>query len=248
MDALILCAGLGTRLRPITDTVPKALVDVGGVPMLERIARRLVAAGADRIVVNVHHLADAIDDFLAATDLGAPVFVSREPDGPLGTGGGVARAAPLLRRDAPFFLHNVDIVTDADLGALWAAHAGSGALATLAVGRRDTPRTLLFDDDGLQGWENAATGATATARPARGTVRRWPFAGIHVVEPRLLDAFEESGAFSILDPYLRLVAGGERVLPWDLGEALWLEVGNVERLERARAVVAARAGVAGTAD
>jgi NDP-sugar pyrophosphorylase family protein len=255
---MILAAGLGTRLRPLTETLPKALVEVGGVPMLERIARRLVAAGADRLIVNVHHLAEAVEAFLAGAELGAEVLVSREEAAPLGTGGGVARAAPLFRGDAPFFLHNVDIVTDADLGGLWAAHAGSGghragsgghagagahsgpgALATLAVGRRETPRRLLFDDRGLYGWENTATGARRTAREPAGETAHWPFAGIHVVEPRLFDFISATGdavvePFSILDVYLEASAAGERVAPWDLGDALWMEVGNLERLALAR--------------
>ena len=236
---MILAAGLGTRLRPLTESTPKALVEVGGVAMLERIARRLVAAGVDRLIVNVHHLADRVEAFLTRADLGAEVRLSREPDAPLGTGGGVARAAGLFRGDAPFFLHNVDIVTDADLGGLWAAHTGSDALATLAVGSRQTPRRLLFDDDGLYGWENAATGASRTARAPTGATARWPFAGIHVAEPRLLERMPATGEtvtapFSILDVYLEAAAAGERVVPWDLGEALWLEVGTPDRLARAR--------------
>ncbi|HUP21148.1 MAG TPA: sugar phosphate nucleotidyltransferase [Gemmatimonadota bacterium] len=236
---MILAAGLGTRLRPLTESTPKALVEVGGVPMLERIARRLVAAGVDRLIVNVHHLSEAIEVFLARMELGVEVFVSGEPAAPLGTGGGVARAAPLFRRDEPFFLHNVDIVTEADLGGLWSAHADSDALATLAVGRRETPRRLLFDDHGLYGWENAATGASRVAREPVGETARWPFAGIHVAEPRLFERMAATGdavhrPFSILDVYLEAAAAGERVAPWDLGGALWMEVGNVERLARAR--------------
>lgn len=242
MDAMILAAGLGTRLRPLTETTPKALVEVAGVPMLERIARRLVAAGADRLIVNVHHLAERIEAFLAGADLGAEVVLSHEPDAPLGTGGGVARAAPLFRRDAPFFLHNVDIATEADLGGLYRAHRASDALATLAVGRRETSRRLLFDDGGLYGWENAATGVARTVREPAGAPVRWPFAGIHVADPRLLDRLGPTGletraASSILDAYLAATTAGERVLPWDMGESLWLEVGTPERLARARTVL-----------
>lgn len=243
---MILAAGLGTRLRPITDGVPKALVEVDGVPMLERVARRLVAAGADRLIVNVHHRPERIEAFVAERDLGAEVRISREPDGPLGTGGGVLRAAPHFRRDAPFFLHNVDVVSDLDLGALYTDHARRGdAVATLAVGRRETDRLLLFDGGGLYGWENVARGTSETVRGPRGRVERWPFAGVHVVSPALFDRGEPTGdevrePFSIVAVYLRLAAAGERIVPWDVGRALWLEVGTPERLERARRELAAR--------
>lgn len=235
---MILAAGLGTRLRPLTDRVPKALVEVGGVPMLERIARRLVAAGADRLIVNVHHHADQVERFLEEADLGAAIEISHEPERPLGTGGGVKSAAGLFRRNAPFYLHNVDIVTDADLEAIYADHRSDERLATLAVGRRETSRCLLFDRDGLYGWANEDTGESEAVRDPVGETERWPFAGIHVVEPALLDRLEEDGAFSIVAVYLRLARAGHRIAAWDVGEATWMEVGNPERLERARRAVA----------
>ncbi len=232
---MILAAGLGTRLRPLTDRVPKALVTVGGVPMLERIARRLVAAGADRLIINVHHHASQVRDFVEARDgFGVDVQLSEESPAPLETGGGVVRARSLFRGDSPFFLHNVDIVTEAPLDALYAAHVDSGALATLAVSDRPSSRLLRFDDDGLQARVNRGEGTEDTARPLRGDGREWAFAGIHVVSPSFLDLVEERGAFSIIRPYLRLAGGGERILPFDIGSALWMEMGDPERLERAR--------------
>ncbi|MDX1661818.1 MAG: nucleotidyltransferase family protein [Gemmatimonadota bacterium] len=238
---MILAAGLGTRLRPLTETTPKALVEVGGTPMLERIARRLVAAGADRLIVNVHHLAGEVERFLAATDLGVEVAISREPERPLGTGGGVKAAAELFRADEPFFVHNVDILTRVDLPTMYADHRAGrsvdGRLATLAVGRRETSRFLLFDEEGLYGWANEGTGESETVREPTGETERWPFAGIHVIEPALLDRLDEEGAFSIVAVYLRLSAEGHRVVAWDVGEAAWMEVGNPERLERARRAV-----------
>lgn len=241
VDAMILAAGLGRRLRPITDTTPKALVEVGGVPMLERIARRLVAAGADRLIVNVHHHAGAVETFLREADLGAEAVVSREPEAPLGTGGGVKRAAPLFRRDAPFVVHNVDILTDVEISTVYADHLAGDAIATLVVGRRETSRFLLFDEAGLYGWANDDTGASEAVREPVGDVERWPFAGIHVIDPGFLDRLEEEGTFSIVTAYLRLAEAGHRILPWDYGEAVWMEVGNPERLERARRAVEAGA-------
>lgn len=233
MDAMILAAGLGTRLRPLTDHTPKALIEVGGVTILEGIARRLVAAGADRIIVNVHRHADRIEAFLDGLDLGVEILVSREVERPLETGGGLLHAAPLFRREAPFYLHNGDIVTEIDLAGLYETH-GPDRLATLAVGRRDTSRYLLFDEQGLRGWENVATGEGVRCREEIGMTVRWPFAGIHVISPRIFEQITESGAFSIVDLYLRLAAQGEKILPWDAGDALWLEVGSPARLEAAR--------------
>lgn len=245
---MILAAGLGTRLRPLTETTPKALVEVGDVPMLERIGRRLVAAGADRLIVNVHHLAGRIERFLAEVDLGAEVAVSREPGRPLGTGGGVKAAAELFRRDAPFFLHNVDILTDVDLPTMYADHLASDRLATLAVSRRETSRFLLFDDDGLYGWANERSGESETVRDPVGGTERWPFAGIHVVEPAFLDRLDEEGAFSIVTAYLRLAGAGHRIAAWDIGKATWMEVGDPERLERARRAVSRGALRSGAPD
>jgi len=249
---MILAAGLGTRLRPLTDATPKALIDVGGVCMLERVARRLIDAGADRLIVNVHHHAEQIERFIADRDgFGVEVAVSREAEAPLETGGGLLHAAPLIRRDAPFFLHNVDIITGVALTEVYAAHqeaaaaaapsgvAGGGVLATLAVHERETRRFLLFDDRGLCGWENLPAGgrpgARVDARPAHGPVRPLAFAGIHVIEPALLDLLTERGAFTIITAYVRLAGAGHIIQGHDVTGRTWLEIGDPDRLERARA-------------
>lgn len=246
MEAMILAAGLGTRLRPLTEHTPKALVDVGGVPMLERVARRLVAAGAHRLIVNVHHLGEQVEAFVAAKDgFGVEVAISREEgDEPLETGGGLMAAAPLFERDAPFLLHNVDVVTDLDLTALHAAHEPGDALATLAVNDRETSRPLLFDDEGLYGKVDRRPGREGreVVREPVGPATEIGFAGVHVLSPRIFDLITERGKFSIMGPYLRLAAGGHTIRPHDVSDALWLEVGNPDRLEEARRAVANRAG------
>lgn len=236
---MIFAAGLGTRLRPLTDDVPKALVPVAGVPMLERVARRLVDAGAERIIVNAHWLGDQVRAFVESRDgFGVETIVVREPgDAPLETGGGLRNAAPLLRREAPFFLHNVDVATDIPLAALYAAHAASGALVSLAVQHRDASRALLFDDRGLCGHTDRA-GTATLARPAVGEVEALGFTGIHVASPRLLDLMEETGAFSIIWPYLRLAGAGEALLPYRVDDARWVDIGTVERLREAERLVA----------
>ena len=232
---MIFAAGRGTRLGALGESTPKALIEIAGQTMLERTARRLAAAGADRIVVNVHHHADAIERFVAAHDLGAGIRVSREHERPLETGGGLLNARDLFRRDGTILLHNVDVICDADLRALEDAHRRSGALATLAVQERETRRYLLFDDDGLFGREDQDRGTRLEARPPRGEVRRLAFAGIHACSPELLDLITERGAFPIVDVYLRLAAAGHTIAPWRTTGSLWLEIGSLERLQAARA-------------
>lgn len=242
MEAMILAAGLGTRLRPLTNEVPKALVEVAGVPMLERVARRLVEAGADRLVINVHHHAEQVERFVEERDgFGVAVAISREEgDSPLETGGGLLHAEPLFRKDGPFLLHNVDIVTDVDLRGLHASHLEHDPLVTLAVDDRDTTRPLLFDDDGLFGWADRRPGKEAEERIREpvGDVQEWGFAGIHVLSPEIFGLLTERGKFSIVGPYLRLAAEGYRIRPHDVSGALWLEVGTHERLEEARKALA----------
>lgn len=237
MEAMILAAGLGTRLRPLTLETPKALVEVGGIPLLEHVACRLVDAGVRRLVVNVSPHADKIRRFVEEKDgFGIPVRISEEPDGPLETGGGLRKAQPLFETGEPFLLHNADILTGIDLAALHAAHEPDD-LATLAVRRAETDRYLLFDDAGLLGY--AYRGEEKTVRDPRGEVHRRDFCGVQMVSPRIFSRFEKEGAFSIIDTYLRLAREGERVVPWDVGDALWIDVGTPERLEEARRAVQA---------
>jgi MurNAc alpha-1-phosphate uridylyltransferase len=237
---MILAAGLGTRLGDITRDLPKALVDVAGTPIIERVAHRLIDAGADRLIINVHHHAQRIIDFVRSRDcFGVPVEFSHESDSPLETGGGLLHAAPLFRRDAPFLLHNVDVLCAQDLRALYAAHvATTDALATLAVNTRHSTRYLLFDEDGLCGRIDRRVHARAEMHAPCNDVREYAFAGIHVISPALLDRITEQGAFSIIDLYLRLTREGERITHYDIGSALWLEIGNPERLEAARRALA----------
>ena len=235
MDGMILAAGLGTRLRPLTDETPKALIPVGGVPMLERVGRRLIAAGVDRLIINVHHHADQVIDFIEARDgFGVDVRISHERDRPLETGGGLAHAREHFREDGPFLLHNVDVITDVDLTAMVAAHVEADALATLAVQRREASRFLRFDDAGLQARvDTREGGGEDTARPVHGTVADRAFAGIHVISPALFDRLDD-GVYSIIEPYLALAGEGWRILAYDITGSLWLEIGDPDRLETAR--------------
>ena len=239
MDAMILAAGLGSRLRPLTDHTPKALIEVGGAPMLDRVARRLIAAGADRLIVNTHHLAAQVEAFALASAArwGVEVRVSPEPEGALETGGALVAAAAHFRGDAPFFLHNADILSNLPLRALHVAHLTRGdPLATVAVMDRPTARRLLFDDAGLLGRIDESRGIDLRVREPVGAVVALPFAGVHVISPRIHGLLTERGAFSILDPYLRLAAAGERVLPFRVDGCTWLDIGRPAQLEEARRV------------
>jgi NDP-sugar pyrophosphorylase family protein len=239
VDALILAAGLGTRLRPLTDHTPKALIDVGGVPMLARVARRLVEAGADRLIVNTHHLGEQVARYVAENDFGVETVISHEEGAPLETGGALVAAEALFRKDAPFILHNADILTDLPLRDMYAAHGAAGdPLATLAVLQRASTRSFLFDDQGLLGRKDETKGLDLRVRPAAGEVYALPFAGVHVVSPRIFGLLTERGAFSVLNPYLRLAGAGERVLPFRVDGSLWLDIGRPEQLEAARRAVA----------
>ncbi len=213
---MILAAGEGLRLRPLTAATPKALVDLGGVSLLERAARRLVRAGADRIIVNAHYLAPRIAEWARQTRVGAEVVVSRE-DGvsasPLDTGGGLLHARPLFEAKAPFFLHNADVATDLDLAAVYRAHAEGeardGRLATLVVMGRATERPLLTDRNGVYGRANRKEGWEHAARaPASGETGIRAFCGIHVLSERALGLL--AGAAPEPEPGPSAAAGGRR--------------------------------------
>ena len=217
MKAMIFAAGLGTRLKPITDTMPKALVPVCGQPLLYHVITKLVAAGYDDLVVNVHHFPDQIIHYLHSRDFGARISISDERDFLRETGGGIKYAAPLLLKgeipgqagnDEPFLVHNVDIVSNLDLGWFREQHR-PGGLATLVVSERKTQRYFLFDEDNrLKGWTNVATGEVRSPFPDidPDRCRKLAFAGIHLMSPAIFDAFDRYGfgdRFSIVDFYLK---------------------------------------------
>ncbi|MDO4929901.1 MAG: nucleotidyltransferase family protein [Bacteroidales bacterium] len=206
MKAMIFAAGLGTRLKPLTDRIPKALVPVGGRTLLDLTIDRLVAAGATEIVVNVHHFGEQIIAHLQNHSYPVPIRVSDERQALLDTGGGLRQAFPLFgNTDAPVLIHNVDILHNADLRAFYAA--STGAAVTLMVSERQTTRYLLFDDNNrLMGWTNVQTGEVRTphADLDLSRLRRYAFSGIHCFSPAaypLMQAYPDK--FPIMDFYLR---------------------------------------------
>jgi len=235
MDAMIFAAGLGTRLRPLTDDRPKALVEVAGVAMLERVARRLIDAGADRLIINTHWHAEQVAAFVERHDrFGVDVRISHEPDVPLDTGAGLRQAAPHFRRGDPFLLHNCDVVSDVDLRALHQAQTvRDDVLVTLAVLPPSPRRYLVFDDDGLCGYSPRHAGDEVLVRAARGTVQRFDFTGIHCAAPALLDTLDVPGSWSIMDHYLRLAKRGVRIVPFIQERVRWIDIGTHEKLQEA---------------
>jgi len=231
MKAMILAAGLGTRLRPLTDDRPKALVEVAGRTMLEITLSRLRAFDICEVIVNAHHFADMIVDYLKAHDnFGMRIEVSREKD-LLDTGGGLKKAAYFFlgnsgRGEEPFILHNVDVISTIDLGKMLQFHTARRALATLAVQQRETSRYLLFDEQNqLCG---RRSGPDSKDKIVRSSHRLQPlaFSGIHVISPRLLTLMTEEGAFSIIATYLRLAAQGEKILAFRADEYYWRDLGK----------------------
>ena len=210
------------------------------MPILERVARRLIDAGADRLVVNVRHLATQIEAYVRSRDgFGVEAVFSREDPGAAGDGRRrCSTAARLFRGDAPFFLHNADILTDLPLREMYAAHLAAGdPLATLAVMERDDLAPASSSTTaGLLGRTDETKGIRpARARPPSGEVRGdSPSRGVHVLSPRIFGLLTERGAFSILDPYLRLAAAGERILPFRVDGHSWIDIGRPEQLEEAR--------------
>ena len=237
MKALIFAAGLGTRLRPITDTMPKALVPVAGVPMLERVLCKLRDAGIDSFVVNVHHFAEQIETFLADHDFGVPVAVSREEREPLETGGGIRHAAPLLG-PGRFLVHNADILSNLDIN-WFRAQDDPESLATLLLIDAPADRYLLFDGQmRLVGWTNVRTGEVKSPflpdfDPA--AYRRYSFCGIHIVSDEVFARMASwPEKFSIIDFYLQQCA--ERVIRGVVAPDLQLiDIGSPEKLAEAQA-------------
>lgn len=205
--AMIFAAGLGTRLRPLTDTMPKALVPVAGAPLLAHVIRRLKGAGYDRLVVNVHHFPEQIRQYLSVHDFGVHIDISDESGLLLETGGAVRHARPLLEGADRFLVHNVDIISDLDL-AWFERQWRPDALATLLVSERKTSRYLLFDDDlRLVGWTNVSTGEVRSPYPSLdvSACRRLAFAGIHGMSSKILDVMEDfPERFPIMDFYLQV--------------------------------------------
>jgi NDP-sugar pyrophosphorylase family protein len=236
MRAMILAAGLGTRLRPLTDHRPKALVEVAGHTLLEITLRRLREVGIREVIVNVNHFSDMLVDYLRKNDdFGMQVAISWEEE-LLDTGGGLKKAAWFFSEEAadgePFLLHNVDVLSTIDLGRMVEFHRQHQALATLAVQDRETSRYLLFDEEHRLCGRQTGRNSREVVRPSQ-TTRELAFSGVHVISPRFLSLMTEQGAFSIIASYLRLAGQREKIMAFRADVYYWRDLGKPESLAQA---------------
>src|SRR6267154_10260 len=238
MKAMVLAAGLGTRLRPLTNDRPKALVEIAGRTLLEITLVRLRTFGIREVIVNVHHFADMVVEYLKVHDsFGMRIEVSRE-DVLLDTGGGLKKAAWFFLEDAtsaeePFLLHNVDVISTIDFGQILEAHKANRGLATLAVQKRESSRQLLFDEHlQLCGRRTGRDRELEIVRPSP-HLEPLAFSGVHVISPRLLPLLTEGGVFSIVTSYLRLAGCGQKIAAFRANNYYWRDLGKPADLEQA---------------
>jgi mannose-1-phosphate guanylyltransferase len=239
MKAMVLAAGMGTRLRPLTDHRPKALVEVSGRTLLEITLMRLQAFGIREVIINVHHFAGAILDFLKTNaNFGMKIEISFEV-ALLDTGGGLKKAGWFFQqgaadRDEPFLLHNVDVISSIDFGEMVKRHNENRAVATLAVQERESTRYLLFDEESqLCGRRFVRQRKEELVRALSVEPEALAFTGIHVISPRLLEMMSEEEAFSIIDLYLRLAGQGEIIQSFRSDEYYWRDLGKLDQVQQA---------------
>lgn len=239
MKAMVLAAGLGTRLRPLTDDRPKALVEISGRTLLEITLSRLKTFGIHEVIINAHHFAGMVVDYLKTNqNFGMKIEVSCE-EILLDTGGGLKKAAWFFLQNSnspdEFILHNVDVISTIDLNRMAEFHRATGALATLAVQKRNTSRYLLFDEQlelcGRRLVKEQKTELVRASKPAY----ELAFSGIHVISERLLKLMTEEGIFSIIDVYLRLAGLGEKIVAFRADEYYWRDLGKPESIALAAA-------------
>ncbi len=235
---MIFAAGLGTRLMPLTNNKPKAMVEVGGKPMLEIVIRKLIKYGFDEIVVNVHHHAEIILKFLKKNNnFNIKIHISDERDFLLETGGGLKKAKEFLDYGEPFLVHNVDILTNFDLKEFYDAHISNDAIVTLAITNRKSIRSLLFDENNvLCGWQNTQTSKRRVFAKDSINVEPKAFSGIHMIDPQIFKLMEREGAYSIMDIYLNLPEGNF-IKGFYHDKSDWLDIGSHESLAIAELLI-----------
>jgi len=234
MKAMILAAGLGTRLKPYTDTMPKALVKLNGRPLLERLILRLKEYDFDEIIINTHHYAEQIHSFLnLRNNFDIRIEISHEAE-LLDTGGGLKQASWFFDDGQPFLLHNVDVMTDLDYHKMIDQHRQKKSAASLAVRKRNTTRYFLFNNDlQLCGWENLAENKKNIVRGNGDNLDRFSFMGIHVLSPEIFDSLTMEGKFSIIPAYLELASQENNIIAFPADQYRWLDLGRKENLEEA---------------
>lgn len=238
MKALIFAAGLGTRLKPYTENMPKALVPVAGIPMLEILIKHLQKNGINEMIINVHHFANQVIAFLKQNNnFDANIAVSDESDILLDTGGGLKKAAWFFSDTKPFLVHNVDVISDLNYQEMLDKHVDSGSLVTIAVSKRETSRYFLFNElMQLCGWENTKSGEVRIVRPEAFNLSRYAFSGIHVINPGIFTLINRNGKFSIVDYYLE-IAETHKITGFEHNPENWVDLGKPEELQKAEKVL-----------
>jgi len=233
MKAMIFAAGLGTRLKPLTDTIPKALVEVNEKTLLEHTIQKLIQSGVTEIIINVHAFADQIINYLKNNNnFGIRIEISDETDLILETGGGLKKAAWFFDDDKPFILHNVDIISDIDLNQMYQQHIASNCLATLAMDNRETSRYFLLNQNlELCGWENSKTKVKIISKSGKIT-SKLAFNGIHIISPEIFTHFENDHIFSITSKYLEL-SKKHKIMAYKPDNTYWFDVGKTNDLAKA---------------
>jgi N-acetyl-alpha-D-muramate 1-phosphate uridylyltransferase len=238
MKAMILAAGLGTRLKPYTDHLPKALVPVAGKPMIEYVILRLKSVGIKDIIVNVHHFAKQVIDFIRSNnDFGIHIEISDETGLLLDTGGGLKKASWFFEDGTPFILHNVDVLSSIDLDAMLTSHNAHQSVATLAVSNRESSRYFLFDKEmQLCGWENTLKNERIINMNPGYELARMAFSGIHIIDPLIFKYITEEGRFSMVNMYLKL-AKELPVFGFTHDSKLWIDMGRPSDVEKAETLI-----------
>lgn len=235
MQAMILAAGLGTRLKPLTDDTPKALINVYGRTLLEIAIRNLIEYGFNKIIINVHHHADKIKQFIEANTFAADIYISDETELLLDTGGGIKNALHFFD-NLPVLIHNVDIISNLDLNEFYNYHLSDDSLASLVVSKRVSSRYLLFNEDNiLCGWEDIKKNERIIVRDEP-DYKQLAFNGIHIINPELIKKFPEDKVFSVIKAYL-MAARTEEINAYLCNDIKWIDVGKIDSLQRAEELV-----------
>ena len=230
---MILAAGLGTRLLPLTKNQPKALIKVNEIPLIEHVLRRLIKFGVKKVIINLHHFPDQIKEFLKSkNNFGIQIHFSFE-ENLLDTGGGLKKASFYFDDNQPFLLHNVDILSNIDLLKLQQQHIEFKNLVTLAVQKRETSRYLIFDKNkNLCGWKSVKDNRTDWCKEPVGATVDYGFCGIHFLSPEIFNLMEEDGAFSIIKFYLRIARLGKKIQAFSADQYDWDDLGKKEILAK----------------
>jgi len=234
MRAMILAAGLGTRLKPLTDSTPKALIKIKGQTLLELQIKKLKAEGFDQIIINVHHFSDQIQHYLKQNNFfDTSIEISDESEKLLDTGGGLKKASHFFSDSEPFLVYNVDILSNISLRKLMEHHLSSSSIATLAVQDRKSTRKFLFDNNKiLCGWMNGRTGEKIIVKDEQSELFPYSFSGVQIVDPEIFKYFPSKDIFSLVELYLT-AARREKIIGYNHSKDEWLDLGKIENLNQA---------------